>query len=95
MIIVESKRIGTGICHLFLSKKSKKRVLSCRCREIYISLPHVTMKSTLMTHAGHRAYKKVDQRNRPYDPRHREEMDAIALPFNYWYRPLDYSQYQK
>ena len=39
-------------------------VISCRCREIYISLPHITIKSTLMTHAGHRAYKKVDQRNR-------------------------------
>ena len=33
-----------------------------RCREIYISLPHITIKSTLMTHAGHKAYKKVDQR---------------------------------
>ena len=42
---------------------SKKWVISCRCREIYISLPHITIKSTLMTHAGHRAYKKVDQRN--------------------------------
>jgi hypothetical protein len=43
---------------------SKKWVISCRCREIYISLPHITTKSTFMTHAGHRAYKKVDQRNR-------------------------------
>ncbi len=42
-------------------------MISCRCREIYISLPHITIKSTLMTHAGHRAYKKVDQRNRPCD----------------------------
>ena len=26
-----------------------------------------TINPTLMTHAGHRAYKKVDQRNRPCD----------------------------
>ena len=48
---------------------SKKWGISCRCREIYISLPHITIKSTLMTHAGHRAYKKVDQKNRPCDLR--------------------------
>ena len=66
---------GTVPCHisshssqpLFSSKMSKKWGISCRCREIYISLPHITIKSTLMTHAGHRAYKKVDQKNRPCD----------------------------
>ena len=26
-----------------------------------LTLPHITIKPTLMTHAGHKAYKKVDQ----------------------------------
>ena len=30
-----------------------------------------------MTHAGHRAYKKVDQRNRPCDPFQRPSLYAL------------------
>ena len=33
-----------------------KRVISCRCREIYISLPHITIKPTLMKHGNTRKH---------------------------------------
>ena len=34
-------------------RNAKKKVISCRCREIYISLPHFTIKPTLMKHGIH------------------------------------------
>ena len=37
-------------------KTLKKRVISCRCQEIYISLPHFTIKPTLMTHGNTREH---------------------------------------
>ena len=37
-------------------KNAKKRVISCRCREIYISLPHITINPTLMTHENTRKH---------------------------------------
>ena len=37
-------------------KNAKKRVISCRCQEIYISLPHFTIKPTLMTHGNTREH---------------------------------------
>ena len=33
-----------------------KRVISCRCREIYISLTHITIKPTLMKHGNTRKH---------------------------------------
>ena len=37
-------------------KYAKKKVIICRCQEIYISLPHFTIKPTLMTHGNTRKH---------------------------------------
>ena len=37
-------------------KTLKKRVISCRCRKKFISLPHITIKPTLMKHGNTRKH---------------------------------------
>lgn len=40
----------------YLFHFAKKKVISCRCREFYISLLHITIKTTLMTHGNTRKH---------------------------------------